>query len=42
MSDVVNRTTKQFIGSVHTPDYLVVDWIINPNLTQEYLTHEQR
>jgi len=32
MSNVVNRTTKQFIRSVNTPDYPVIDWIINPDM----------
>jgi len=33
MSDVLNRTTKEQRYSVHTPDYSVVDWIINPDLS---------
>ncbi len=33
MSDVLNRTTGQFLKSVHTPDFDVADWIINPDLT---------
>ena len=32
MAIVLNRTTKQLIPSVNTPDYPVVDWIINPDL----------
>lgn len=30
MSNVLNRTTKQYRASVHTPDYPVPEWIINP------------
>ncbi len=33
MADVLNRTTKEQRFSVHTPDYSVVDWIINPDLS---------
>lgn len=33
MSDVLNRTTKEQKFSVHTPNYSVVDWIINPDLS---------
>jgi hypothetical protein len=33
MADVVNRTTKQYLKSVNTPDYPSVDWIINPDLS---------
>lgn len=33
MSDVVNRTTKQYFKSVNTPDFPAADWIINPDLT---------
>lgn len=33
MADVVNRTTKQYLQSVNTPDYPVGQWIINPDLS---------
>ena len=33
MSDVLHRTTKEQRFSVHTPDYSVVTWIINPDLS---------
>ncbi len=33
MADVVHRTTKQYLRSVHTPDYPSADWIINPDLS---------
>jgi len=33
MAAVLNRTTKQYIPSANTPDYPVVDWIINPDLS---------
>jgi hypothetical protein len=33
MSNVLNRTTKQYLISVSTPDYPDVDWIINPDLS---------
>jgi hypothetical protein len=33
MSDVLNRTTKQYIKSVNTPDYPDIDWVINPDLS---------
>lgn len=32
MSTVINRSTLQVRHSVHTPDYDVKDWIINPIL----------
>lgn len=33
MANVLNRTTKQFLRSVHDPDYPVQDWIHNPDLS---------
>ena len=33
MADVLNRTTLQYLQSVNTPDYPVVDWVINPDLS---------
>ena len=33
MADVLNRTTKAYLQSVNTPDYPVIDWIIEPDLT---------
>lgn len=30
MANVVNRTTKEYLKSVNTPDYPVSEWIINP------------
>lgn len=33
MASVLNRTTKQFFQSANTPDFPVVDWIVNPDLT---------
>ncbi|NIT58334.1 MAG: hypothetical protein GWN00_19535 [Aliifodinibius sp.] len=33
MANVVNRTTKQYLQSVHTPDYPVEEWIINPDMS---------
>lgn len=33
MADVLNRTTKQYLQSVNTPNFSVVDWIINPDLS---------
>jgi len=33
MASVLNRTTKEFRTSAHTPDFPVADWIINPDLT---------
>ena len=32
MSDVLNRTTKEFLRSVNDPDYPTVDWIIEPTV----------
>lgn len=32
MADVLNRTTREFIRSVHEPDYPVEEWIISPDL----------
>lgn len=34
MSNVLNRTTKQYLVSVNTPDYPETDWIINPDLSK--------
>ena len=34
MSDVINRTTFQYLKSVNTPDYPVADWIINPTAAE--------
>lgn len=33
MSNVLNRTTKQYLPSVNTPDYPSDEWIINPDLS---------
>jgi hypothetical protein len=33
MASVLHRTTKQFLQSVNTPDYPVLDWIIEPDLS---------
>ncbi len=33
MSRVFNRTDGRFLFSVHTPDFGVAEWIINPDLT---------
>ncbi len=30
MANIINRTTSEIRLSVHTPDYPVRDWIINP------------
>lgn len=32
MANVLNRATKEFLRSVHEPNYPVEDWIINPDL----------
>ena len=33
MANVLNRTTKQHLTSVNTPEYPVAEWIINPDLS---------
>lgn len=33
MSSVLNRTTGVYLKRVHTPDYPVEDWVINPDLS---------
>jgi len=33
MATVFNRITKQLITSVNTPDYSVLDWVVNPDLS---------
>jgi len=33
MANVLNRTTKQYLASVNTPEYPVAEWIINPDLS---------
>lgn len=32
MANIINRTTKQYLKSVNTPDYPKSEWIINPVL----------
>lgn len=32
MANVLNRVTREFLHSVHEPDYPVQDWIHNPDL----------
>jgi len=34
MSNVLHRTTFQYLKSVNTPDYDPVDWVINPDFSQ--------
>lgn len=33
MANVLNRGTKEYLRSVHDPDYPVQDWIHNPDLS---------
>lgn len=33
MASVLNRTTKQYLRSVNTPDYPTAEWIINPDVS---------
>ena len=33
MANVLHRTTKQYLTSVNTPDFPVLDWILNPDLS---------
>lgn len=33
MANVLNRTTKEYLRSVNTPEYDVADWIINPDVS---------
>jgi len=33
MASVLNRTTRQYLASAHTPDYPTVDWIHNPDMS---------
>jgi len=33
MSDVLNRTTLEYLHSVSTPRYPVADWVINPDMS---------
>jgi hypothetical protein len=33
MAHILNRTTKQLLNSINTPDYSEDDWIINPDLS---------
>lgn len=33
MAAVLNRATKEFKASAHTPNYSSVEWIINPDLS---------
>ncbi len=33
MASVLNRTTKQFLVSVNTPEYSTADWIHNPDMS---------
>lgn len=33
MADVLNKTSKLFLSSVNTPDYLDGNWLINPDMS---------
>lgn len=33
MANVLNRTTKQYLTSVNTPDYPIAEWIVNPDIS---------
>lgn len=33
MANVINKTTLQYLKSVHTPDYMDGNWLINPDLS---------
>lgn len=33
MANVLNRTTRQYLASVNTPDYPVAEWIVEPDLS---------
>ena len=33
MSNVLNRTSKQYLTSVNTPDFPTADWVINPDVS---------
>ena len=33
MANLLNRHTKQLVLSANTPDFDLVDWIVNPNIT---------
>lgn len=33
MATVLNRSTKELLDSVHTPDYDTPEWLINPDLS---------
>ena len=33
MANVLNRSTKQYLTSVSTPDYPIGSWIINPDMS---------
>lgn len=33
MAAVLNRTTKEYLRSANTPEYPVLDWIINPDMS---------
>lgn len=33
MANVLNRTSKQYRTSVHTPDFPDTDWVINPDIS---------
>lgn len=33
MANVLNRTTREYLPSVNTPEYPVEDWIINPDMS---------
>lgn len=32
MSNVINRSNKKYLKSVHTPDYSISEWIHNPSV----------
>lgn len=33
MANALNKSTKQYLTSVNTPDYPAADWIINPDMS---------
>ena len=33
MSNVLNRSTLEFLKSQHTPDFPTADWVINPDIS---------
>ena len=42
MSDVIHKLTLQYLLSVHTPDYIGGNWLINPEIPKGFIPGDSR